>query len=209
MSISVTFDLADFVVDFAAGLMIADSRSPQAINQRSKVPYQPGIGPHTEPLTVELVMDELRRTSPELYGRSEIGVPYETGSRQKCDLAFGQSPDWDWLVEVKMLRMLGDNAKANDNLITHILSPYPTHRSAVSDCVKLTLSQLEGRKAILIYGYESETWPLEPLVEAFEGLARLNVGMGPRHAASFEDLMHPVHNAGSVYAWEISAPDWA
>ena len=89
MSINVTFVLADFVVDFADGLKAADSRCPQAINHRSKVAYQPGIGPHTETATVELVMSELRRGSPELYGKSAVGVPYEVGSRLKCDLAFG------------------------------------------------------------------------------------------------------------------------
>jgi hypothetical protein len=202
-----TFDLADLVADFAGGLMAADSRCPQAINQRSKVAYQPGIGPHPETATVELVLSELRRGSPELYGKSAVGVPYEAGSRQKCDVAFGQSPDWDWLIEVKMIRMLGDNAKANDNLPTHILSPYPAHRSALTDCVKLATSHLDGRKAILIYGYESGAWPLAPLVEAFEALARLNVEVGRRHTASFEGLIHPVHSAGSVYAWEISAQE--
>ena len=204
MSIDVTFVLADFVVDFADGLMTADSASPQAINQRSKAPYQPGIGPHTETATVELVMSELQRRSPELYGKSAVGVPYEARSRQKCDLAFGQDPDWDWLIEVKMIRMLGDNAKVNDNLPTHILSPYPAHRSALTDCMKLTESPLMGRKAILMYGYESDAWPLAPLVEAFEALARLKVEMGSRNAASFDGLTHPVHSSGTVYAWEIS-----
>jgi hypothetical protein len=53
-----------------------------------------------------LVAAELERRAPERYPIIHLGVPYGDGSRQKCDLALGQGPDWDWLIEVKMLRML-------------------------------------------------------------------------------------------------------
>jgi hypothetical protein len=36
-----------------------------------------------------------------------------------------------------MLRLMGDNGKPNDNMLMHILSPYPSHRSALTDCQKL------------------------------------------------------------------------
>lgn len=52
------------------------------------------------------------------------------GTRQACDLCLG-----------------------NDNLPTHILSPYPQHRSALTDCARLAASALGARKAILIFGY--------------------------------------------------------
>lgn len=52
---------------------------------------------------------------------------------QKCDLVL----EGEWAVEVKMLRCLGDNGKPNDNILMHILSPYPAHRSALTDCMKL------------------------------------------------------------------------
>ena len=29
------------------------------------------------------------------------------------------------IQEVKMLRLMGDNGKPNDNMLMHILSPYP------------------------------------------------------------------------------------
>lgn len=35
-------------------------------------------------------------------------------------------------VEVKMLWLMGDNGKTNDNMIMYILSPYPAHRSALT-----------------------------------------------------------------------------
>ena len=67
-----------------------------------------------------------------------------------------------------MLRLMGDNGKLNDNMITHILSPYPAHRSALTDCTKLVISQLGKHKAILIYGYDYPDWPMDPVIDAFE-----------------------------------------
>lgn len=67
-----------------------------------------------------------------------------------------------------MLRMLGDNGKPNDNILMHILSPYPAHRSALTGCTKLLESGLPGRKAIIIFGYEYEDWPMTPAINAFE-----------------------------------------
>lgn len=59
-----------------------------------------------------------------------------------------------------MLRIMGDNGKPNDNTLMHILSPYPAHRSALTDADKLARSSLPGEKAIVIYAYE---YPLCPL----------------------------------------------
>ena len=42
-----------------------------------------------------------------------------------------------------MLRFLGDNGKPNDNILMHVLSPYPQHRSALTDCEKLARSSVE------------------------------------------------------------------
>jgi hypothetical protein len=51
-------------------------------------------------------------------------------------------------------RILGDNGKLNDNMLMHILSPYPQHRSAVTDCNKLragTISRLFGNPDLWIF----------------------------------------------------------
>ncbi len=37
-------DLANIIADFAAGLKRADAKCPQAVNVRTKKPFQPGIG---------------------------------------------------------------------------------------------------------------------------------------------------------------------
>jgi hypothetical protein len=103
-----------------------------------------------------------------------------------------------------MLRFLGDNGKENSNILMHILSPYPAHRSALTDCDKLVQSGLRGRKAIIIYGFDHTDWPLDPAVEAFEELASSRVSLGVRQEAGFFGLIHPVHSAGRVFGWEIS-----
>jgi hypothetical protein len=108
--------------------------------------YQPGIGPHPETQAVELIVSELQQLFPDRYSDvTKTNILYPAG-RKKCDLCIGASPSWEWAVEIKMLRLMGDNGKPNDNMLMHILSPYPANRSALTDCVKLLESGLGGRK---------------------------------------------------------------
>ena len=68
-------------------------------------------------------------------------------------------------------------------MLMHILSPYPAHRSALTDCDKLIASGLAGRKAIVIFGYDYDGWAMDPAVEAFETLASERVIVGERREA--------------------------
>ena len=191
------------VSDFAAGIQKADSLRPRAVSSRSEMLYSAGIGPHTETRTVDLVVAELRShlSAPYADGIS-VQVPYPSSTRSKCDLFI----TWEaraWAIEVKMLRMMGDNGKPNDNTLMHILSPYSEHRSALTDCEKLLRSGLPGSKAILIYGYDFDGWEMDPAIEAFEVLAQQRVALGPRVVSPFSGLIHPVHQRGRVFGWEI------
>jgi hypothetical protein len=183
--------------DFAAGLMLADARRPRW------AAYRPGIGPHTEPKAVALVLAELRRDHPALYGSVQTGVPYPNSPRQKCDLLITPSGGRSWAVEAKMLRLMGDNGKPNDNILMHILSPYPDDNSALTDCQRLAASGFSGSLAVLIYGYDYNARSMEPAVEAFEQLAMQRVRLGPRQVASFDGLIHPVHRRGGVFVWGV------
>jgi hypothetical protein len=197
--------LEQLVTDFANGLKSADARYPVAANTRTKEHFQPGIGPHTEVQAVSLVMHELRAGLGSRYVNFSLGVPYPENPRQKCDLCLGVAPMWDRAVEVKMLRLMGDNGKLNDNMLMHILSPYPEHRSALTDCVKLAYSSLSGQKTVLIYAFDQKAFPVEVTLHAFELLARDRVRLGTRAEAHFEGLVHPVHSRGIVAAWDIYA----
>lgn len=197
-------NLGIIVEDFATCIKRVDARRPQAVSSRSKRPYQPGIGPHSETQTVRLVTREMRIAFPARYaGRMSIAVPYPRAPRQKCDICIGPPPSCEWAIEVKMLRLLGDNGKPNDNILMHILSPYPAHRSALTDCEKLISSALGEAKAILIYGYDHDACPLDVAIDAFEALASVRYKLGPRESASFDGLVHPIHTRGAVYAWRL------
>jgi hypothetical protein len=111
---------------------------------------------------------------------------------------------WEWAIEVKLLRLSGDNDKPNDHMLMHLLSPYPMHRSALTDLDKLLKWTEPKHKAILVYGFDHALWPLEPALDAFEILARSRARLSERFQALFSDLVHPVHSAGAVVAWEVS-----
>jgi hypothetical protein len=196
-------ELAQLVDDFAEAIQLADARGPQARNSRSGISYMPGMGPHSEAETLELVVTELSKRNL-AYVPHSFGVPYPGATRQRCDWCLGSAPCWEWAIEAKMLRMFGDNGKLNDNMLMHILSPYAAHRSALTDCTKLAASALDARKALLIFGYDYDGWPMEPAIEAFEVLASRRVDLSQRHRATYDHLLHPVHQRGHVYAWEIA-----
>jgi hypothetical protein len=199
--------LTDLVTDFAQGTEAVDALAPAASSARSGAFYQPGIGPHTEAQTIKLVMAHLAGADPPRYSAYKLGVPYADGTRQACDVCLGGPAPWEWAIEVKMLRLMGDNGKLNDNMVMHILSPYPEHRSALTDCTKLAAAQLGERKAIVIYGYDYPGWPMDPAIEAFETLASQKVKLASRAVASFDGLIHPVHQRGRVFGWQVEPLD--
>ena len=98
-----------------------------------------------------------------------------------------------------MLRLMGDNGRPNDNMLMHILSPYPVHRSALTDCEKLGPLRLVGRKAVLIYGFDHPALMMDPAIEAFGVVADRGVRLGTRDVTGYADLVHPAHRAGRVF----------
>lgn len=111
---------------------------------------------------IDLVMVELEALKADVYGEYSTGIPNPGVSPiRRCDQVVN-----GWAIEAKMFRIMGDNGKPNDNMLMHILSPYPRHRSALTDCRKLGESSLGPRKAILIFGNEYEAWPSEPAITA-------------------------------------------
>jgi hypothetical protein len=179
------FELGQFVQDFARALVVVDARRPVAASNRTGTLYRPGIGPHTESATLNFVMEHLRQVLPDVYMGSCREVSYPSSPRQTCDVCFGSDPDWHWSIEIKMLRVMGDNGKSNDNILMHILSPYPANRSAVTDCEKLLQSGLPGHKAIMIFAYEYRDYPAEcrpptePVIRTFD-CSRLTVSYWAR-----------------------------
>ena len=52
-------------------------------------------------------------------------------------------------------------------------------------------------------GYDYPEFPMDPAIEAFEVLAGRTVRLGERCAFTYKGLVHPVHQAGRVFAWDV------
>jgi hypothetical protein len=190
-------DLHKLVYDFAAGLRAADALGPQARSQRGSRVYQTGIGPHSEDAAIKLTLDQMRARDEMTY-RYVRPIPYPH-SRRRCDLGIGMPTTW--AIEVKMARAFGDNGRLDDTYLKDLLSPYERDHSALSDATKLL--EFDCRRAILIYGFEYPTRPLEQATKALELLMGAVVKISARVEASFDGLVHPIHSSGRVMAWEV------
>jgi hypothetical protein len=194
-------NLKTILADFAEALRHVDARRPQHTTKKGRA-YQPGIGPHPEDVAVKLIVDEMRLSQPEIYARAHLQVPYPN-SKQKCDLVIGEPAEWR--IEVKMARVYGDNNQPDDTGVKDILSPFAVDRSALGDCIKLLTLGQDARRVVLIYGFDAPQRPVGELIAAFEILARQRVLLGERLQEKFENLVHPVHKTGGVFAWEVGA----
>src|SRR5712692_791418 len=194
-----SIDLQQIVVNFAEAFAAIDAT---AFNDRYNVP---GIGSFNESEIVARVVSELQRRHPEAYSDCRREVVYPN-TAQRCDLCFGNAPDWQWALEVKAVRFLRSNGDLENTTITCLISPYDEDGSALSDCRKLAASGLGVRKAVLVYGfdYPNRKPPrlLDSAITVFENLAQAQVSLGPRHTAEFAGLRHPWHKQGRVFAWE-------
>jgi hypothetical protein len=187
--------LADVVANFAEAFKAVDAAA------QVNPPYKPGIGPFGEPRGLELALRYLKQAYPKDY--QTTGPQAYPGSAKQCDLVISSA----WAIEYKLLRPFGDNGKEAEHWSENVLHPYSGHTSAIGDCLKLMGSGFAERKAILVYGFEHTPpkIPLEPAVRAFEVIAAKVAGvhLGPRHTAHFDHLIHPVHQQGTVFGWEV------
>jgi hypothetical protein len=189
-------EMQDFVASFAHGMKVADGLRLQAKHARSPKLFQPGIGPHSEPETVRLA---LAHSGDSALERARVEEPYPAAPRLHCDTVTGA-----WAIEVKCLRMKRDNGTREDySPVAKILSPYPDDHSALTDVQKLAASAFAARKGVLIFGYDYDVWPMDPVIEAFEVLASRFVSLKRAKPAPVPDLIHPHHKAGRVFGWEI------
>ncbi len=197
-----TIELGSIVRDFAAAMVRADAARP-----RSKR-WQPGLGPHDEKDLIRLVIKEMAHTDA-TYAKHRFEVAYPSGDRD-CDLCFGD-PTIEWAIEVKALRMLGDNGQpaiGRDD-VSKILSPYtgghghPSQHSALTDCSKIVSFTTAKKRAILIYAWDFVDFPMALVIDAFELLANRVVQLGAREVAAFDGLIHPIHQRGAVFAWNV------
>lgn len=181
-------NLDELLNDIAAALVAIDA------SQRPFRAFHPGVGPYGEPQLVALVAAHLNQLA---------NYNGKVRTKRCPDLLIPN----EWAVEFKITRPFGDNGKQAENWSVNLLHPYPGNISALGDCFKLYGYQGAERRAILVIGYEHvpPKIDLSPLIESFEIIAKNVLGMvlSPRIERYHDSLIHPVHQALRVYAWEF------
>jgi len=156
--------------------------------------FQPGVGPFGEPQLVKNIAAHLNAF--EKY-RGRVRT-------KRCPDLLVES---EWAIEVKIARPFGDNGKEAENWSVNLLHPYRGNVSSVGDCYKLLDLEIPERKAVLVIGYEHNPAQIDltPLVESFEVVVRgiAHIRLGPRVEERHDGLVHPVHQAVRLFAWEV------
>ena len=118
--------LEEVVGAFAGAFTRVDARAPVWTTRTGTV-YKPGLGPHPENAAVALVLAELHEDPGGLGVSCGQFIDYPNQRGQVCDLWFGEPAEW--VVEVKMARLRGDNGKPDDMTIKKVISSTARERS--------------------------------------------------------------------------------
>ena len=161
-------ELYEIVKKIAEALVVVDSTTEtQRASRSGSGGYIPCVGTIWEDdFTRESVINWALRYPDDFSNFSEkwFEVSYPTG-RGKCDLVlrgrdfkpeFGLAA-YEWGIENKYVRFIGDNGKNNDYGVTKVVSPYRKDRSSVLDAERLRNFSIAERKAILMYGFEFDS----------------------------------------------------
>ena len=190
-----------FVEDFASSMERIDKFVPPAKNPRTGEEYDRGIGPYQEKLLIEHIVRDLKKNNFARYENLETEVKYPK-DRKKCDIVLNQN----LFIEAKAVRKMRNNGTHEELLINHILSPYEADKSFLTDTKKLLHSGFEGDKAVLMYGYDYEEFPIDIILGCFELLAEnYFCKIIENYECSFGDLVHPIHKKGKVKGYLISS----
>lgn len=88
-----------------------------------------------------------------------------------------------------------------------MLHPYLGNVSSIGDCIKLIESGFTERKAVIVFGYEHLPPKIDIItaIESFEMIASRVAGieLGERQSAMIGPLIHPVHQQGKVFGWQV------
>jgi hypothetical protein len=112
-----------------------------------------------------------------------------------------------WALEFKIVRPFGDNGKEAENWSVNVLHPYAGNTSSLGDCQKLLALDRPERKGVFVIGYEHNPpqISIRPLISGFELLASrvMEIDLGQRVEEVRQNLVHPVHQQLTVFAWEV------
>ena len=149
--------LKEIVSVFKAGLSHID-RSPPPPTQMGFIPSVSTLSEDTirDHLLDYFAISELEKCSHmEHEKNSEVKYPNQPkNGRGRCDLCLGEPPDFEWAIEIKYIRYVGDNGKKNDFGPSKVVSPYLIHNSAIKDALRLTKYPLAKRSAVIMFGFD-------------------------------------------------------
>ena len=139
--------------------IVDDSTEIQNHNRRNKRPYLKGAATLFEPQFTKELLRCWTATHPQELQHIHDEHPYP-GTKETCDIvlvssgeevAFGE---FEWAIEIKYLRLVGNNGNNNDYVLQKAISPFLKDRSLVHDIEKLRGATFAKRNAVIFYGFE-------------------------------------------------------
>ena len=190
--------LNNIVIDFSVAFKAVDEKGP--VGKSNTRIYKPGVGPLTENVAVTKALTYLQQVKNSDY-RDTTPKSYPN-SKKRCDLLIPKK----WVLEFKLVRPYHDNGKEDEDWSKNLFYPLRGSTGCIGDCIKLAESTFEEKKALLVFGFEHDPPKIEltKMVKLFEVLAKtVGVQLGPCHNATFGPLIHPIHQQGRIFGWEV------
>jgi hypothetical protein len=157
-------ELRHIVDRVGACLQIVDGKTTtQRASRTGSGKYIPCVGTIWEEDATREILAEWDKSFPDLLGYkpdwTEVPFPTRKGACDfvLCTTGFSSSfgePPYEWAIENKYVRFIGDNGKNNDYGVTKVVSPYRKDRSSVRDAERLSDFTTATRKAVMMYGFE-------------------------------------------------------
>ena len=153
-------ELEEIVNRIAELIPVVDSTTDiQVRNRRNKRPYVKGVATLFEPQFTKEVVRCWQKEFPSELSWINDEHPYPD-SRETCDLVITDSSvdvefgSFEWAIELKFLRLVGNNGNNNDYVMQKAISPFLKDRSLVHDIEKLKMATFGKRKAVIFYGFD-------------------------------------------------------
>lgn len=153
-------DLKDLLKRVARGLEVVDATTQNQKHQRGKpsVLFHLGLPAlHEDDTRAELINWWHSNHTTDFKEGTGIAVrqPYPNIPGSQCDMVFTTNAyvgsNYEWAVELKVVRFVGDNGKKNPYGTGKFLSPYRMETSLTTDLVRLHNSTIAPRKAVIGY----------------------------------------------------------
>jgi len=132
------------------------------------------------------------------FSENWVEVKYP-GRRGNCDLCIRSDdftpelggPQYEWAIEMKYVRFIGDNGKNNDYGVTKVASPYRKDRSSVLDAERLGEFDLAKRKAIVMYGFEFDSASFDHAIHWCESMSEvMDKSKNLERAKNMKNVLH-------------------